>query len=70
MASKKKHPSGFVPVNFQLAGKILLALGIILIILKGVDYLTCWVMLPNDLFLIGLALIVVSAYLIFIVPKE
>ena len=64
-----KYPPGFVPVDFQGVGKILLALGIISLILKGVTSLTGWLALPDIVFYLGLVFIIVSLYLIFVVPK-
>lgn len=66
----KKHMSGFVPVNYNLAGKILLPLGILLLLTKIISYFTKWFYVTNILIFIGIGFIILSLYLIFVVPKE
>ena len=61
---------GFVPANFYLAGKLLLIIGIIGLVLVGVSKLTGWFVLPQVVFVICLVAIPVSLYLIFVVPRE
>jgi hypothetical protein len=63
------RPAGFVSVNFRLAGKLLLILGVIGLLAVGVDALTGWFGLPKVVFLVSLASIPVSLYLLT-VPKE
>ncbi len=63
------RPAGFVSVNFRLAGKLLLILGVIGLLAVGVDTLTGWFGLPKAVFLVSLASIPVSLYLLT-VPKE
>ncbi|MFW0862330.1 MAG: hypothetical protein ACKKL6_01975 [Candidatus Komeilibacteria bacterium] len=64
-----KHLSGFVPVNLNLVGKILLILGLIILILK-IGSLTIWLFtMPGVLLFIGVCSIIVGIYLIYIVPK-
>lgn len=70
MSTEEKHQPGFAPIDFHLAGKVLLVLGLISTILKGVDYLFGCLNFPNNIFILGLVSIFVSIYLIFIVPKE
>jgi len=65
-----KYAPGLVPVNFRLAGKILLGLGIAGTLLKGIDCLIGWTSIPNVIFYVSLALITIGIYLIFVVPKE
>lgn len=64
------RPAGFVPVNYRLAGKLLLILGGIGLITSVVDALTGWFGLPKIVPIVSLVLIPVSLYLLFIVPKE
>jgi hypothetical protein len=64
------QPSGFVPVKFHLAGRILLIIGIIGLVLIGVSKLTGWYALPPSFLVFSLATILVSLYLIFVVPRE
>ena len=63
------RPAGFVPVNYRLAGKLLLILGIIGLLATGVGALTGWFELPRVVFIASLASIPVSLYLLK-VPKE
>ena len=62
--------SGFVPIKFHLAGKFLLILGFIGLILSGVSKLTGWFILPSAVLILSLIAIPVSLYLIFVVPSE
>ncbi len=64
------QPSGFVPVDFELTGKLLLFLVFIGLVLESVSNLTGWFMLPSIVLYILLFLLPVSLYLIFVVPKE
>lgn len=64
-----KFPSGFVPVDYQLLGKAFLVLGFIVLLVKGVDYLTGWLALPNLAWGLGVTYILISLYLLFVVPK-
>ena len=62
--------SGFVPIRFHLAGKLLLILGLIGIVCYGIDALTGWFALPSAVLIVSLIFIPVSLYLIFVVPRE
>jgi hypothetical protein len=64
------QPAGFVPANFRLAGRILLIIGIIGLVLVGVSKLTGWFALPQIVLVISLVAIPVSLYLIYVVPRE
>jgi hypothetical protein len=66
---KMNRPAGFVPANYRLTGKLLLILGIIGLLVTGVDALTGWLGLPKVVLIVSVALIPVSLYLL-IVPKE
>ena len=63
------RPAGFVPINYRITGKLLLILGIIGLLVTGVDALTGWFGLPRVVFILSVALIPVSLYLL-LVPKE
>ena len=65
-----KYPGGFVPVNFQMAGKILLIIGVLCVLAKGIDILTGAFNFPSIVLYFGLACLILSAYLILVVPKE
>lgn len=64
------RPAGFVPVNYRLAGKLLLILGGIGLITSGVGALTSWFELPKMVTIVSLVLVPVSLYLLLVVPKE
>lgn len=70
IGTMKKHPAGFVPVDFQRAGKVVLALGAICLILSGLDSLVGADFITDKIVYFGLGFLVLSAYLIFVVPKE
>lgn len=61
---------GLVPVKFHMAGRILLVIGIIDSVLIGVSEFTGWFVLPPIVLMISIATILVSLYLIFVVPRE
>ena len=66
----KKHLSGFVPVNFNLVGKIMLGIGILGILLAIIDLLVEKMLLLDKLFYFALGFVLVGLYLILVVPKE
>jgi hypothetical protein len=63
-------PAGFVPIQFHMAGRILLVIGIIGLVSFGVSTLTGWFALPIATLGVSIALILISLYLIFFVPRE
>lgn len=63
-------PSGFVPIDFYKAGQILLIIGIFGFALVVISTSTGWFTLPSAVLISSLASILVSLYLIFIIPKE
>ena len=67
---RKRHPSGFVPVPFKSGGKVLLPISSFMSILGGMDYWTGWNVIPPAILFVGLGLLIVSIYLLFVVPKE
>lgn len=64
------QPTGFVPPNWQFAGKLLLIIGILSLILIGISTLTGWLALPLEIIIFGLVTILIGLYLFFVVPKE
>jgi len=66
----KKNTSGFVPIDFKLVGKIMFPLGLVLILVKGLDYLMGWSVIPVVVLFAGIVLLLLSLYLFFVVPKE
>lgn len=63
-------PPGFDPANFHLAGKILLIIGIIGLVLVGVYKLTGWFALPQVVLPVSIVAIPFSLIFIFLVPRE
>ena len=61
--------SGFVPIRFNLAGKMLLVMGIIGLVVMGIDTLTGWFSLPSIILIVSAIMILVSLYLI-VLPRE
>ncbi|NCU39232.1 hypothetical protein EOL96_09515 [Candidatus Saccharibacteria bacterium] len=66
----KNHIPGFVPVPYKKAGKVLLRIGILCLIIKFISYATNWFTTESLLFYFGIGLVAISLYLIFIVPPE
>jgi hypothetical protein len=64
------RPAGFVPINYRVTGKLLLILGGIGLLATGVDALTGWFGLPTIILVVSLVCVLVSLYLLFVVPKE
>lgn len=68
--SKKKYPPGFMPVNFNAAGKAFLVIGAILFLLGFADELLGLSNVQTNLFVVGLVFEFAGLYLVFVVPKE
>lgn len=66
----KKHMSGFVPVPFNLLGKLLLPVSLLVCVIAGLDYLFGWGVIPLYVFFVGIGLTIISIYLLLVVPKE
>jgi len=62
--------TGFAPINFNLVGKIVLTIGIIIGILSVLAKLTNWFELTDNIIFIGVGFIVVGLYLINMIPKD
>jgi len=60
----------FAAINFNLAGKVLLVVGFLFIIINAISYIFNQEQVNYSLFIIGLALIAVSLYLIKFGPKD
>ncbi|MBU2567038.1 hypothetical protein KKG46_05800 [Patescibacteria group bacterium] len=66
----KKYMPGFVPVNYNKAGKILLVIGLICSALGLTAHLADWFNLSIYVLYLGIGLILVGLYLVLFVPKE
>jgi hypothetical protein len=64
------RPAGFIPINYRLAGKLLLIVGGIGLLVTGVDALTGWFRLPTVVFIVSLVSIPISLYLLKVPKKE
>jgi len=64
------QPTGFVPPNWQFAGKLLLIVGILSLILVGASTLIGWLALQLEVLIFGLATILLGLYLLFVVSEE
>jgi hypothetical protein len=62
--------TGFVPPNWRFAGKLLLIIGILSLIIVGISMLTGWLELPPAVLIFGLATILIGLYLLFVVPEK
>jgi hypothetical protein len=62
--------SGFIPINFRLAGKLLFIAGVIGLVLAGADSLSSMFSIPSLIIYLSLAAILAGLYMIFLGPKE
>lgn len=62
--------SGFVPIRFRIAGRLLLSIGAIGLVLVGVAQFTGWFALPSAVWIASLVMIAVGLYLIWIGHRE
>ena len=67
--SMKKYPSGFVPINYQRAGKLMVVIGLVCLLAILLGILTGAYSLPYSVLFFGLAFLILGPYLIFVVPK-
>ncbi len=65
-----KYLHEFVPVNFQKAWIWLFIIGIICIVVKGIDIVSRMLILTNGIFYVGLTLIILSIFLFIFVPDN
>ena len=61
---------GFVPVNFALAGKILVGVGGTALLLTLIGELTGWFTLSLFVLILAVVLVLVGLYMIFIVASQ
>lgn len=64
------RPSGFVPIRFRTAGRILLTLGAATVASFLVSRLTNWFPMAPVIGIAGAVLVLIGLYLIYIVPPE
>jgi hypothetical protein len=61
---------GLVPIPFHIVGKVLLAIGSVILAAILIAYISGWFTLPLITPWFALVVIVLGLYLIFIVPRE
>ena len=66
----KKHMSGFVPIPFTSVGKLFLPVSIVVIAVTVISRLLGWEFIPLRVTGFGIGLLIVSMYLLFVVPEE
>jgi hypothetical protein len=66
----KKYLSGFVPVDFRKLGKAFLLIGLVAIIIKGVEEIAGGFVISDMLFFIGAAMFLIGAYMVFTVVEK
>ena len=66
----KKHIPGFVPINFNQVGKILLLFGLAGILLKTISNFTKWFYTPNIILFMGISFVILSIYIAKVAPKN
>lgn len=62
--------SGFVPIRFHIAGRVLLLLGAVGLTAAATGALTGWFSLPSVILYASLAAVPVGLYLVLVVPRE
>jgi hypothetical protein len=68
--NKKKQPRELTTTDYKRAGKILLPFGVVMVLLWVLGYFMAWEFTPSALLYIGLLDIVVSCFLIFLMPNK
>lgn len=63
-------PSGFVPIRFRAAGRILITLGAAAAVSYIVSRLTDWFPIGWEIGAVGLILVLIGIYLTYVVPVE
>jgi hypothetical protein len=63
-------PSGFVPIRFRAAGRILIALGAAATAGFLVSRLTYWFSIGWVVGVVGIILALIGLYLVYVVPVE
>lgn len=66
----KKHLSGFVPVNYKMAGKTMLVISALIFITRVVEIFTNTNYISNLILFIAITFTVVGIYLVFILSDE
>jgi hypothetical protein len=66
----KKYPSGFVPVDYRVAGKNLIKIGFVGLLFKSVAFVSGWFEASNYIAYFSGGLILIGLYLVFVVSKN
>lgn len=65
----KKHKSGFVSVNYKIAGKAMLVLATLILIARILELFIITNYVSNIILFVGISFAIIGIYLVFIVPK-
>ena len=65
-----RQPSGFVPIRFRIAGRILTGLGVAGLLILSIVALACGRSIAWPLPAASAIAVLVGLYLLFVVPKE
>jgi uncharacterized membrane protein len=62
--------SGFVPIKFHLAGKILISLGVLGFLVIGVSIITGWFKISMIFLIVCLVMVLMGSYMVLILSRE
>jgi uncharacterized membrane protein len=62
--------SGFVPIKFHLAGKILIGLGVLGFLVIGVSIITGWFKISMIFLIVCLVMVLMGSYMVLILSRE
>jgi hypothetical protein len=65
-----RKPSGFVPISFNVTGKVLVGIGVAILFIDILFMIFRRISLAPAILLFSAAIIIVGLYLIFIAPKD
>lgn len=65
-----KYQPGFVPVQFNRVGKIMVILGLAGIVIAVINYLAHWGSATNVILLVSIGFILIGFYLAKVPPKD
>ncbi|MFH1508559.1 MAG: hypothetical protein ABIE68_00050 [bacterium] len=68
--SEKNYPSGFAPANFRGLGIIFAIVGLMLFLVKSVDYFSDFFVLPDALWYFAIACLLIGVYLLTFVNQS
>lgn len=66
----KKYLPGFVPVNFKKLGKSFLLIGLVVIVMKGVEQVAGGFNISDTVFFVGGSMFLIGAYMVFALDEK